>query len=226
MPLRPQQGVSPLVSALSRWTAAAVLLCLSTVLSPRIAAQERVVGEPRIQPVHAVERPTQLLPASGPPGTEVTLRASLLPALTPVQVAIGGTRSGFEALTLALTDHNGELVETVTVPSWAARDRAHRFIIFNAYFSAVYAATGLFHVTDEEGRVLREGSISTSEGGCPLLHGVDNEQYALVGAVDGSLRPGTRVVVEGRLTRSEPCGEVPALEVLQLVAMEPGGEEL
>jgi hypothetical protein len=180
---------------------------------------ERTGAELRFQSVHAVERPTFMSPASGPPGTTVVLRASLLPALTPVQVALGGTRSGFEALSLALTDRNGDLVERVTIPAWAARDRAHRFIVFNAYFSSVYAATGLFHVTDDEGKLRREGVMTTQGPGCPTLAGVDNEIYSLMGNLP-SLEVGARVTVEGHIVPSVECGEG---MTLQVAALEGGG---
>jgi hypothetical protein len=187
-----------------------------------VAAQEPETVDVRAQSVHAVERPTYMSPASGPPGTEVTLRASLLPALTPVQVALGGTRSGFEALALALTDRNGDLVETVTIPGWASRDRAHRFIVFNAYFSAVYAATGLFHVTDTEGKLLREGEVTKAGPGCPTMAGVDNEIYSLVGEVQ-AVREGARIQVEGNIIQSDECPEGLVLQVTTVEQARGGG---
>jgi hypothetical protein len=194
-----------------------VLAVLLGGAAPGAQAQdpERTGAELRFQSVHAVERPTYMSPASGPPGTTVILRASLLPALTPVQVALGGTRSGFEALSLALTDRNGDLVERVTIPAWAARDRAHRFIVFNAYFSSVYAAIGLFHVTDIEGKLLREGVVTNHGPDCPTLAGVDNEIYSLMGNLP-SLEVGARVTVEGHVVPSAECAEGVTLQVASL----------
>ncbi len=195
---------------------------LAGILSAQaVAAQtppEPVESDLRIRSVHAVERPTFMSPSAGPPGTTVTLRTSLLPALTPVQVALGGTRSGFEALTLALTDRHGNLVEEVTIPEWARRDGTHRFVIFNAYFSQIYATTSLFHVTDGEGRVLREGEVTHAGPGCPAVAGVDNEIYHLEGHPH-PLRVGTRIVVEGEIVES---GECPAGVTLRVASLDPG----
>jgi hypothetical protein len=201
--------------------------CSVVALAGILAAQSLAAQEPpepvesdlRIRSVHAVERPTHMSPASGPPGTLVTLRTSLLPALTPVQVALGGTRSGFEALTLALTDRHGNLVEQVVIPEWARRDGTHRFVVFNAYFSQVYATTGLFHVTDKEGRLLREGEVTQAGPGCPALAGVDNEIYHLQGHPH-PLEVGARIVVVGEIVES---GECPGGVTLRVASLDPGG---
>lgn len=203
----------------------AALLALTVFIVPVFGAaqepdDEAETGVTTILSPHAAERPAYIFPASGPPGTEVTLRVSLLPALTPVQVALGGTRSGFEALTFALTDEKGQLVETVRIPEWAERDRTHRFILFNAYFTAVYAATGYFHVTDSEGYLLREGEVLSVGPGCPTLTGLDNEVYSLAGDVQ-PLSVGSRIRVEGTIDRSGVC---PEGLVIRVAATEPHGD--
>lgn len=191
---------------------AGLVLCVA-LWAPEASAQER----PRAIPdaVHGLQsRPTTLSPTSGPPGTVVTVRGSFLPAITPVQVALGGTQSGFEALRLVLTNRAGEMEEVVEIPDWAKRDRAHRFIIFDAYFSPL-SASPLFHVTDENGLLVRQGAIAEVQGGCVILLGDDEERYILVDAGPG-LAVGDGVIVEGRFTSSGPCGEGLALQVIQL----------
>jgi hypothetical protein len=192
---------------------AAGVILSAALWAPEASAQER----PRAIPdaVHGLQsRPTTLSPTSGPPGTVVTVRGSFLPAITPVQVALGGTQSGFEALRLVLTNRAGEMEEVVEIPDWAKRDRAHRFIIFDAYFSPL-SASPLFHVTDENGLVVRQGKIEEVRGGCVVLRGDDEELYFLMGARPG-LAEGDDVSVEGRFTSPGPCGEGLALQVIQL----------
>ena len=191
---------------------AGVILC-GALLAPEAWAQERPRAIPNA--VHGLQsRPTTLTPSSGPPGTVVTVRGSFLPAITPVQVALGGTQSGFEALRLVLTNRAGEMEEVVEIPDWAKRDRAHRFIIFDAYFSPL-SASPLFHVTDENGLLVRRGKIEEVRGGCVFLRGDDEELYILMDA-GPDLAVGDGVSVEGRLASSGPCGEGLALQVTQL----------
>lgn len=59
-------------------------------------------------------------PASGPPGTLVTVSALGLPANTPVVVGAGARRSAYEVLDRARTSGGGTLLATVPVPAWAA----------------------------------------------------------------------------------------------------------
>jgi hypothetical protein len=158
--------------------------------------------EDRERSAHAAERRAVMVPFSGPPGTRVDLVVSLLPALTPMQVAIGGTRSGFEQLILALTDQQGDLAVTVEIPEWVSSERAHRFIIFNAYFTSVHAATPLFHVTDAEGKIRREGEITWKGPECVTLTTADDEIYDLTGNLEG-LALGARVSVEGWILQSD-----------------------
>jgi hypothetical protein len=193
------------------------LLCVGSGQAQERGGQE--AGDRAHQPM----RPTELSPRLGPPGTPVTVTAGLLPAITPVQLAIGATRSGFEGLALTLTDPNGALAETVTVPQWARRDQIHRFILFNLYFTAVYAESGIFHVTDANGRVVREGEVDTSGPACPTLVGDDGERYRLTGATEGIIA-GARVVVEATLSESdEGCGEGVSLN-LEILSIRRSGE--
>ncbi|MCH7825673.1 MAG: hypothetical protein IH849_12795 [Acidobacteria bacterium] len=167
----------------------------------------------RNQHVRRVVREVELSPRLGPPGTRVILRASLLPALTPVQLVIGGTQSGFEGLALGQTDADGNFEGVVEVPSWSKRDQLHRFIVFNLYFSTVLAESAIFHVTDADGVVVRNGELGSSGSECTTLEGDDGERYRLIGATD-ELEAGNRVVVEGVLSESdEGCGEGLSLDL-------------
>lgn len=68
------------------------------------------------------EAPQALLiePASGAPGTEVTLRARGLPASTQVGVGYGPPYSEFDIVKQARTNEAGELTTTVRVPDHLA----------------------------------------------------------------------------------------------------------
>jgi hypothetical protein len=152
-------------------------------------------------------RVVEINPRTGPPGTEVTLKIGGMPSLTPVQLAIGATRSGFEAIALGFTTIDGDLEAALVVPDWAKPEQTHRFIVFNLYFSAILAESPIFHVTDGDGRVVRAGTIGSAGAGCPTLQGDDGERYRLRGAT-GNLQAGAHVRLEGLLTEDDAgCGE-------------------
>ena len=87
---------------------------------------------PVLDPVHA--RAPVFTPRSGPVGTDVTLETRDLPAVTPIYLGIGATRSSFEVLKQLVTDEFGEMSEVVQIPSWATTDRTHYFVLVDVYF--------------------------------------------------------------------------------------------
>ncbi len=157
------------------------------------------------------ERPTEISPRSGPPGTVVTVRGIHLPAITPVNIAFGGTRSGFEGLAFILTSREGVVEEHLEVPEWADRERIHRFIIFDAYFDPI-SMTELFHVTDEDGLVLRDVEVTEAGSTCAVVAGADQDAYYLLGET-GDFSVGDQMTVEGRVVDSGDCGEGSHLEI-------------
>lgn len=197
----PAPGV-PVLAALGLAFMAMAELHAQDPLPPELPFPEDTLVDERDRSLHALDRPASMRPSSGPPGTQVDLEVGLLPALTPMQVAIGGTRFGFEQLILTLTDQHGNLAVTVEIPEWAAAERSHRFIIFNAYFTSVHAATSLFHVTDSEGKIRREGEVTWSGPECATLITADDEMYDLVGNLQG-LEMGAQVVVSGWILSSD-----------------------
>jgi hypothetical protein len=189
--------------------AAALLWCLLT-LPPPAAGQAS-------PPAGALDRPMTLAPRSGPVGTRVTVRGEEFPSITAVQVAIGGTRSGFEALALTLTSMDGELSETVVVPDWVSPEGTHRVIVFDTWFRNILAMSPLFHVTDAEGRLVRRGEVVRASGGCVELRGEDGGRYLLEGS-GSEVRVGARVEVEATVAPASDggCGDALTLRVLRL----------
>ncbi|MEE8147947.1 MAG: hypothetical protein V3T24_10105, partial [Longimicrobiales bacterium] len=94
-----------------------------------------------------------LSPRSGRAGTLVTLRATGMPAITPVRIGLGATEVGFEEIGQALTTDRGELSSTVTVPSWTRPDLTHVFIVFDFYFNPI-AVSDEFFVLAPDGTVV------------------------------------------------------------------------
>ena len=153
---------------------------------------------------------------SGPPGTEVTLQPMYLPSVTPVQISIGGTRSGFEVLAQMMTNQQGELSEAATfrVPEWAERDRTYMFMVLDLYFKPL-AASGPFYVTGPDGTLVRHGRITDEGKSCVAMRGEGNELYSLRGRT-GALAPGDSVLVEGRIVESPACPQGPVIEVVRV----------
>lgn len=158
-------------------------------------------------------RPVEISPRIGPPGTEVSLKVASMPAMTPVQLALGATGTGFEALSLGYTTMDGDLQESVVVPEWSKPEETHRFIIFNLYFTTILAESAIFHVTDADGAVARTGTVMELGPGCLVLEDDDGERYRLKGATSG-LAVGNRASVQGMLSEStEGCGEDLSLDL-------------
>ena len=67
-----------------------------------------------LNPVHT--RAPVFTPRSGPPGATVTVETKNLPAMTPIYLGLGATRSSFEVLTQLVTDQGGEMSEVVRGP--------------------------------------------------------------------------------------------------------------
>lgn len=158
-------------------------------------------------------------PRSGPAGTAVTVEIKDLPAVTPVYLGMGATRSSFEVLSRFVTDQNGGMSQVVEIPSWAMSDRTHFFVLVDVYFRPL-AISEAFHVTEQDGTLVRKGRITTDESGSCLTmreEGESQELYALLGDTHG-LKPGEDVVVEGTLTEFSDCTEGSAI---QLTGIEP-----
>ena len=185
-----------------------------------VAAQ---TPSPLETPLHAVFRRIESLsPRSGRAGTVVTLRATGMPAITPVRIGLGATELGFEEIGQALTTDGGELSSTVTVPSWTRPDLTHVFIVFDFYFIPI-AVSYEFFVLAPDGTVARQGRITNGVGDCPAPGLLTDESvlYTLVGDLSG-FEAGDRVIVEGalpnrhsacRVQRSKSSGYGPAKRI-------------
>lgn len=155
-----------------------------------------------------------MTPGSGPPGTRVTLRARAMPAVTPLRIGMGAVRFGFEEIEQVMTDQRGEFSITVTVPAWASRELIHRFIVFDYYFVPI-AWSEVFHVTDRDGILVREGEVVNPGTACPTIRSDDGLLYSLTGRVP-ELQSGTRLSVEARLATSSECGEGTVIQVIRI----------
>ena len=166
-----------------------------------------------VDPVHT--RAPVFSPRSGAVGTDVTVETRDLPALTPVYLGIGATRSSFEVLTQLVTDENGEMTEVVQVPSWATADRTHFFVLVDVYFRPL-AVSEAFHVTESDGTLTRRGLVTDEGVECPALREDESgELYSLTGATEG-LSPGDSVVVEGRIAEMSVCIQGTTLQVTRV----------
>jgi hypothetical protein len=134
----------------------------------------------------------------------VTLRTSDLPAVTPIYLGIGATRSSFEVLRELVTDQHGEMSAIVQVPSWATSDRTHFFVLVDVYFRPL-AVSGAFHVTEPDGTLTRSGRVTDEGVGCVTLREDESDElYSLTGET-GGVRVGQSVVVEGTVADVSVC---------------------
>lgn len=180
-----------------------------------IAAQRIGISDSGLGSVH--RRIETVSPLSGPPGTAVTLRTGNLPAVTPLRIGVGAVRFGFEEVAQVMTDLQGAIDLTVDVPAWAARDRAHVFIVFDFYFVPI-ALSSPFHVTGPDGTVSRRGRVH-EDGDCLTLLGDDGISYALAGDLSAAAS-GVPVTVEGTVGPATRC----AATLIQVIRTSPGGD--
>ena len=179
---------------------------------PRPPLPRPPMGHPILEDA-VLRRPNVVAPLAGPPGTEVTISVSDLPARTPLWLGIGATRIGFEGLVMVLSNDKGEISHTVQVPSWAGV-RSYVFLVFDVYFRQL-AMTRPFHVTDFESKVLRQGRIASRGAACTTLLDEDGVGYSLVGELAGIER-GDRVVLEGKLDPTPGCAQATTIDVTRV----------
>ena len=165
-----------------------------------------------LDPLHT--RAPVFSPRAGAAGTEVTVEARDLPALTPVYLGMGAARSSFEVLRQLVTSERGELLTVVDVPDWTTADRTHYFVLVDVYFRPL-AVSAAFHVTEPDGTLRRRGRLTGETPGCLTLQeaGEDRERYVLTGEV-ADLAAGDQVLVEGTLGESAGCGPGTVLQVV------------
>ena len=170
-------------------------------------------SNPGMDPLHT--RAPVFSPGSGAVGDAVTVETTDLPALTPIYLGLGATRSSFEVLARLVTDEFGAMSTVVEVPAWAAADRTHFFVLVDVYFRPL-AVSAAFHVTEADGALRRQGRIADGGDGCLVLEegGEGGERYVLTGDRQG-LAPGDDVDIEGRLSESADCPDGTALEVIR-----------
>ena len=197
---------------------AAVGAVLGLGTSMEVAAQ---TSQPLEAPLHSISRRIQTVsPGSGRAGSFVTLKATGMPAITPVRIGLGATEVGFEEIAQVMTTETGELSLTVTVPTWTKPDLTHVFIVFDIYFVPI-AVSDEFYVLAADGTVVREGRITNPVGECisPGLLTNQGMLYTLVGDLVG-FEAGDRVIVEGGVAESTLCPQGATIEVLRIRAGE------
>ncbi|HXV85508.1 MAG TPA: DUF5818 domain-containing protein [Gemmatimonadales bacterium] len=200
-----------MTGAARRWVASCLAACLS---AGALRAQDprQALSDARLDSI--VRRVDSMTPRSGAPGTTVRLQSRGMPHLTPLRIGVGAVRFGFEEVGQVMTDQRGAFSVDVVVPAWARRDLIHRFIVFDFYFVPI-ALSELFHVTDADGLVMREGVLRRDGAQCPSLRTDDGLVYGLTGDLD-TLAAGTRVEVEGTLAEVAACARELTLRVVNV----------
>jgi hypothetical protein len=157
-----------------------------------------------------------LSPASGPPGTQVTVSFSGLAMREPVEVGFGGMGEHV-ILGPVEADADGNLSATVTVPLDAAPG-ARFFFLANRETGQVVATPTVFVVTGGDGKVTLSGQMSDEGVECPAMRGEGGELYTLTGSDDWP-EAGTRVRVVGQVAEISICqqGLTIAVESIQAV---------
>ncbi len=189
-------------------------LVIGASLAPATALHAQERQELVVSDSVRLRTPPTISPTSGGSGTEVTISAIHLPAITPVQIGIGAIGTGFEVLHQLMTNPEGEITYSVQVPRWVTRDRSHVFIVFDIYFRPL-SMSGPFHVTDRNGLLTRTGRITRRDPVCTTLLADDGELYSLVGDLR-DLTTDDEVTVEGGLAEGSQCPRGTAVGVVRI----------
>ncbi len=168
-------------------------------------------GHPGSRAPEEIRHIQSMSPRSGPPGTLVSISTLNLPYEARVHVGVGALGLGFEALTEAEQGRLGEIAVRVEVPANVSWDRPIVFVAFNAIFAPI-GMSDPFHVTDEEGRVRREGVVVSTDDECVLFRDRDGYEYELTGET-GALVPGQEVRLEGVFFEAGACLGMPVIGV-------------
>lgn len=151
-------------------------------------------------------------PQSGSHGAEVTIRASGFEPQARVGIGIGPPQSEYDIIDHVTADARGEVVTSLTVPSWTEVGRDYLFVARAPDGNDVISSE--FRVTDADSDgVTRVIGELTDEGvECPALRADDGTLYTLAGDT-GSFQTGDRVQVEGRVSQMSICMQGTTLEV-------------
>ncbi len=136
-------------------------------------------------------------------------------------VGFGGIASPHEILGEALTDPEGALSLTDTIPSWVEPNRSYLFYLAFSDQRPV-AFSDPFLVTGPDGVVQVGGRITDEGVTCPAMRGPDDELYTLAGSI-GSAAPGDDVVVTATIAEASICMQGITLVVQQLERAPPHG---
>lgn len=108
-----------------------------------------------------------------------------------------GTVQEHSILTGVETDSEGVLTAAVSIPSSAPANRSHYFFVADVD-QLPLSVSQAFLVTDAAGFAEVRGDVAAVEGGCVILIGMEDERYALEGALP-SLSVGDRLTVRGEV---------------------------
>lgn len=162
-------------------------------------------------------------PRSGPIGTRVNIYTENLPPQARVHIGVGKMGLGWEALAEAFQGRWGEVSATLAVPEFGAWDEPMMFIVFNGIFAPI-GISEPFHVTNQDGLVLRAGSVQDGSGTCPTMLSEDGFVYALLGDIE-ELEAGDRIRVEARFEEISHCTEGDALRVMRVLPADESTDE-
>lgn len=141
---------------------------------------------------------------TGPPGTNVRVEGSGFPAGAEIDVGFGPPRSEYDVIRTVQADPRGNVSVTVSVPSWAERDRTYVFVLA-APANDPRAVSEPFHVTGADGSVRIEGELTDEGVECPAVRSPLGTLYTLAGGDTEGLQAGDRVVVEGTVAEMSFC---------------------
>ena len=197
--LRLPRQVSVLLSALALF-----------MIGPDVGLAQRFVSADSLRQLQNV------VPLSGPPGTQVTISSENLPLAARIHLAVGAIHAGFETLAEGDQGEWGDMSGEIRIPDSASWDRPLYVIALNGVFSPI-GLSNPFHVTNEEGLVRREGKITEEIEACLTFRDEDELLYALTGELD-TFESGDEVTIEGLYSETSSCMEGSTIEVVRAIS--------
>ena len=188
----------------------------------RVGQVIRVGGVAPPQPEPPAPQPAEvrLEPASGAPGTIVTLSASGFQSFVELKVSAGSDVSSLQEFERVTSDSGGSASLNVRIPDWAAETGMLVFAV-ETLNGRVRVLSETFNVTTPSapGRVTVTGTLTREGAECQAMRGDDGRLYTLIGNLPQGLRAGDRVSVVGRIQEMSYCQQGTTLHVRSLVEL-------
>jgi hypothetical protein len=162
-------------------------------------------------PVQVGEAQVTVAVATAAPGDMIPVRAEGFRPHSNVQIGFGQPDSDFSVVAEIEADAEGRADTLIEVPDWAMSGHPY-VVVVDAPGHEIRAVSDPFVVAAGGDTVQIHGTVTAEGVECPAVRDRAGTLYTLTGA-DRELRPGTEVMIEGRVAEVSICMQGTTIEV-------------